>query len=315
MTPGHEGRSSSCGWAITARHEAARPDEPDWAGKAEALFVLCERRRRSSCAGEVPKVAKQNGGQPAFGSTKPEDSGAARRGAISDARKASSADQTVADADQSVSDADQLSSDRDQTASKSRPDRRGPRSAGIGTGPGDGRQGPCSPARSDPGRGERIRKLARVSPETPRLSASATNTDVKRRLATETRRRPTGIGWRRSATREAGGGTLTRPTWSCRRANVRPAAARARGAARSGRGGSSTGGGRSCSSGFRQSEGGRRTGATRSGAASRPPRRADWCLSARDGSTGPDPRDRARSTVGRPIGRRVRRRRHAESRE
>ncbi len=63
-------------------------------------------------------MAKQNGGQLTLGSTTPEAPGAGVRNTISDARKASSADQMVADADQSASDADQVSSDSDQTASE-----------------------------------------------------------------------------------------------------------------------------------------------------------------------------------------------------
>lgn len=62
-------------------------------------------------------MAKQNGGQPTFGSAPPEGLSAEVRYAIAYARKASSADQMVADADQSASDADQVSSDTDQTAS------------------------------------------------------------------------------------------------------------------------------------------------------------------------------------------------------
>ena len=62
-------------------------------------------------------MANQNGGQPTLGSGPREGSSARVRNAISDARKASSADQMVADADQSASDADQVSSDIDQTAS------------------------------------------------------------------------------------------------------------------------------------------------------------------------------------------------------
>jgi diguanylate cyclase (GGDEF)-like protein len=62
-------------------------------------------------------MAKQNGGQPTFGSARPEGLSAEVRYAIADARKASSADQMVADADQSASDVDQVSSDTDQTAS------------------------------------------------------------------------------------------------------------------------------------------------------------------------------------------------------
>lgn len=68
------------------------------------------------CARGV-KMAKQNGGQPTFGSASTVSSSTEVRYAISDARKASSADQLVADADQSASDADQVSSDIDQTAS------------------------------------------------------------------------------------------------------------------------------------------------------------------------------------------------------
>ncbi len=66
---------------------------------------------------EVRDMAKQNGGQPTCGSAPPEGSSGGVRYAISDARKASSADQMVADADQSASDADQVSSDTDQAAS------------------------------------------------------------------------------------------------------------------------------------------------------------------------------------------------------
>ena len=62
-------------------------------------------------------MAKQNGGHPTLGPTPSERSSARVRNAMSDARKASGADQMVADADQSASDADQLSSDIDQTAS------------------------------------------------------------------------------------------------------------------------------------------------------------------------------------------------------
>jgi diguanylate cyclase (GGDEF)-like protein len=62
-------------------------------------------------------MAKRNRGHPTLGSEPREDSGVNLRNAMSDARKASSADQMVADADQSASDADQVSSDRDQTGS------------------------------------------------------------------------------------------------------------------------------------------------------------------------------------------------------
>lgn len=62
-------------------------------------------------------MAKQNGGQPTLESEPADAPSPAVRYAISDARKASSADQMVADADQSASDADQVSSDTDQTAS------------------------------------------------------------------------------------------------------------------------------------------------------------------------------------------------------
>lgn len=62
-------------------------------------------------------MAKKNGGQPTFASAPLAGSGTQVSNAISDARKASSADQMVADADQSASDADQVSSDIDQTAS------------------------------------------------------------------------------------------------------------------------------------------------------------------------------------------------------
>lgn len=62
-------------------------------------------------------MAKQNEGQPTFGSGPAEGTSAQVMYAISDARKASSADQMVADADQSAADVDQGSSDTDQTAS------------------------------------------------------------------------------------------------------------------------------------------------------------------------------------------------------
>jgi diguanylate cyclase (GGDEF)-like protein len=62
-------------------------------------------------------VAKKNGGQLTFASALPEGSIGRVRSAISDARKASTADQMVADSDQSASDADQVSSNTDQTVS------------------------------------------------------------------------------------------------------------------------------------------------------------------------------------------------------
>src|SRR5512141_2911402 len=71
---------------------------------------------RSSAAREVLDMEKANEGQLTFGSAQPERLSVHVRYAISDARKASSADQMVADADQSASDADQVSSDTDQTA-------------------------------------------------------------------------------------------------------------------------------------------------------------------------------------------------------
>ena len=55
--------------------------------------------------------------QRTFASAPPEISIRNIRGAISDARRASSSDQIVSDADQSASDTDQMSSDTDQTAS------------------------------------------------------------------------------------------------------------------------------------------------------------------------------------------------------
>ena len=61
-------------------------------------------------------MARKNGGQPTPGPVPPVGSSVGVRNAISDARKASSADQMVAEADQSASDADQVSSDIDQTA-------------------------------------------------------------------------------------------------------------------------------------------------------------------------------------------------------
>src|SRR3990172_4483204 len=76
----------------------------------------CNRSDGHRRRAEVPDMAKQNGGQPTLRPT-PEGSSARVRNAISDSRKASSADQMVADADQSASDADQVSSDIDQTAS------------------------------------------------------------------------------------------------------------------------------------------------------------------------------------------------------
>ena len=62
-------------------------------------------------------MAKMNRGRPVLGPTQPEGLSAQVRYAISDARKASGADQMVADADQTASDADHVSSDTDQTAS------------------------------------------------------------------------------------------------------------------------------------------------------------------------------------------------------
>lgn len=62
-------------------------------------------------------MAKKNGGQPILEPVPADAPSRAVKYAISDARKASSADQMVADADQSASDADQVSSDTDQTAS------------------------------------------------------------------------------------------------------------------------------------------------------------------------------------------------------
>lgn len=62
-------------------------------------------------------MAKQDGNQPTLGSAPPQRPSARVRNAVSDARKASSADQMVADADQSASDTNQVSSDIDQAAS------------------------------------------------------------------------------------------------------------------------------------------------------------------------------------------------------
>jgi diguanylate cyclase (GGDEF)-like protein len=61
-------------------------------------------------------LANQDEDQPRLGSAAPDGSGDRVRNAISDARKASSADQMVADADQAAAGADQASSDIDQTA-------------------------------------------------------------------------------------------------------------------------------------------------------------------------------------------------------
>lgn len=77
---------------------------------ATGVTVIGDARR-------CPDMADQNGGQPTLGSAKSERPSLRVRNAISDARKASSADQMVADADQSAADADQVSSDIDQTAS------------------------------------------------------------------------------------------------------------------------------------------------------------------------------------------------------
>lgn len=63
-------------------------------------------------------MANKNGsGRPAIVWAQPDGGSTRIRNAISDARKASSADQMVSDADQSASDADQVSSDADHTAS------------------------------------------------------------------------------------------------------------------------------------------------------------------------------------------------------
>ena len=63
-------------------------------------------------------MADQSGGEPVLHVRPVDRPSATIRNIVSDARKASSADQMVADADQSASDADQVSSDIDQTASE-----------------------------------------------------------------------------------------------------------------------------------------------------------------------------------------------------
>ena len=90
---------------MTGRHEAGRPGGQH-GGRTVCRCPWCRRRDGHRRRGEVPDMAKQNGGQPALGSAPRQRTSAQVRNAVSDARKASSADQMVADGDQSASDAD-----------------------------------------------------------------------------------------------------------------------------------------------------------------------------------------------------------------
>ena len=158
--------------------------------------------------------------QTAFGSAQPDVSIGRVRGAISDARRASSADQMVADADQSASDADQMSSDTDQTASDR--DQTGAER--------DQRASDQDQAMADIDRAahrdltpdeERAYNRYRENRADARSIASETDYADKRQLASETTRRPSEIGWQRFVTRAVEAGTRIRPTWHCRRTTAR----------------------------------------------------------------------------------------------
>ena len=227
---------------------------------------------------------------------------------ISDARKASSADQMVADADQSASDADQLSSDPTR---RHRIDQTG--ADGISRHRIWTRRRPTGTAQPIA-----ISPRCREAYESSRGIESSTFERLGNRFRRQATSRPRQAATdrdRMAEIRDEGGrgGDAHATDLSCRPANARPSAdeleeLRAQAAAdRSGRP-------RSCSSRFRQSQGGPRTARLKS--SSRPPtwtsspapigaRWVDW----------PSPTRSSAYDGGRAIGRGVRRCRQAEEGE